>query len=76
MSEKKKDPSAPHFSMATPGISAANTAPIRYLVSTRRQARAGNLQVLLLMGSGVVAAAQIGKAVIAIPMIRTDLARS
>jgi len=37
-------------------------------------ARAGKLQVLLLMGSGVVAAAQIGKAIISIPMIRSDLA--
>src|SRR5438876_11473614 len=36
-------------------------------------ARAGKLQVLLLMGSGVVAAAQIGKAIIAVPMIRSDL---
>src|SRR5712672_1620358 len=37
-------------------------------------ARAGKLQVLLLMGSGVVAAAQIGKAIISVPMIRSDLA--
>src|SRR6266436_7110144 len=35
---------------------------------------AGTLQVLLLMGSGVVAAAQIGKAIISVPMIRSDLA--
>ena len=35
---------------------------------------AGKLQVLLLMGSGVVAATQIGKAIISIPMIRGDLA--
>ena len=33
-------------------------------------ARAGKLQVLLLMGSGVVAAAQIGKAIISIPVGR------
>jgi MFS family permease len=54
----------------------AITAPIRYLTSssTRRWERAGKLQVLLLMGSGVVAAAQIGKAIIAVPMIRSDLA--
>jgi MFS family permease len=32
------------------------------------------LHVLLLIGSGVVAAAQIGKAIISLPMIRTDLA--
>src|SRR6267154_163514 len=37
-------------------------------------ARAGKLQVLLLMGSGVGAAAKIGKAIISIPMIRSDLA--
>src|SRR5437764_1238731 len=36
-------------------------------------ARAGKLQVLL-MGSGVVAASQIGKAIISIPMIRSDMA--
>ena len=30
--------------------------------------------MLLLIGSGVVAAAQIGKAIISIPMIRSDLA--
>jgi MFS transporter, DHA1 family, inner membrane transport protein len=35
---------------------------------------AGKLQVLLLMGSGVVAAAQIGKAIISVPMIRSELA--
>ncbi len=34
----------------------------------------GSLQVLLLIGSGVVAAAQIGKAIISVPMIRSDLA--
>jgi len=39
-------------------------------------ARAGKLQVLLLMGSGVVAAAQIGKAIISVPMIRSELALS
>jgi hypothetical protein len=38
----------------------------------RRRARAKNLQVLLLMGSGVVAAAQIGKAIIAVPTIRSE----
>src|SRR5207248_5685868 len=65
---------APRFSMAPPGMTAAITAPIRFLTSTRRRARAGKLQVLLLMGSGVVAAAQIGKAIIAVPMIRSDLA--
>jgi hypothetical protein len=74
--EQRKEPWAARFSMATPGMTAAITAPIRYLVSnlTRRRARAGKLQVLLLMGSGVVAAAQIGKAIIAVPMIRSDLA--
>jgi predicted MFS family arabinose efflux permease len=35
---------------------------------------AGSAQVLLLIGSGIVAAAQIGKAIIAVPMIRGDLA--
>ena len=39
-------------------------------------ARAGKLQVLLLMGSGVVAAAQIGKAIISVPLIRSELALS
>ncbi|MPZ39227.1 MAG: MFS transporter [Rhizobiales bacterium] len=38
------------------------------------EAYAGKLQVLLLMGVGVVAAAQIGKAIISVPMIRGDLA--
>src|SRR5437660_496264 len=52
----------------------AITAPIRQLGSARRRERARTLQVLLLMGSGVVAAAQIGKAVIAVPLIRSDLA--
>jgi MFS family permease len=37
-------------------------------------ARAGNVRVLLLIGSGVVASAQIGKAIISIPLIRDDLA--
>ena len=36
--------------------------------------RAGNMRVLLLIGSGVVASAQIGKAIISIPLIRDDLA--
>jgi DHA1 family inner membrane transport protein len=40
----------------------------------REAARAGRLYVLLLIGSGVVAAAQIGKAIISVPMIRSDLA--
>ena len=59
----------------SPDMTTAITAPIRYLTSssTRRRGRAGTLQVLLLMGSGVVAAAQIGKAIIAVPMIRGDL---
>jgi MFS transporter, DHA1 family, inner membrane transport protein len=39
-------------------------------------ARAGKLQVLLLMGSGVVAAAQIGKPIISVPLIRSELALS
>lgn len=30
-------------------------------------------QVLLLIGSGIVAAAQIGKAIITVPMIRSEL---
>jgi DHA1 family inner membrane transport protein len=38
------------------------------------EACAGKLQVLLLMGSGVIAAAQIGKAIISVPMIRSELA--
>ncbi len=76
MNAKTKEPWAPRFSMAAPTVTAAITAPIRYLTSNaaRRRARAGKLQVLLLMGSGVVAAAQIGKAIIAVPMIRSDLA--
>ncbi|HMI15019.1 MAG TPA: MFS transporter, partial [Bradyrhizobium sp.] len=32
--------------------------------------------MLLLMGSGVVAAAQIGKAIISVPLIRSELALS
>ena len=54
----------------------AITAPIRYVTSSsaRRREHAGKLQVVLLMGSGVVAAGQIGKAVVAVPMIRSDLA--
>ena len=36
--------------------------------------RAGNVRVFLLIGSGVVASAQIGKAIISIPLIRDDLA--
>jgi DHA1 family inner membrane transport protein len=52
---------------------AANTVPIDRGTSDEA-ACAGNLQVLLLMGSGVVAAAQIGKAIISVPMIRSDLA--
>ena len=35
---------------------------------------ARSLHVSLLIGSGVVAAAQIGKAIISIPMIRADMA--
>jgi MFS family permease len=42
--------------------------------SSDEAARAGTPQVLLLMGSGVVASAQIGKAIISIPMIRGELA--
>jgi DHA1 family inner membrane transport protein len=52
---------------------AANTMPIDRGASGEA-ACAGKLQVLLLMGSGVVAAAQIGKAVISVPMIRSELA--
>ncbi len=37
-------------------------------------ARAWRLQVSLLIGSGIIASAQIGKAVISIPLIRNDLA--
>lgn len=36
--------------------------------------RSGTLHIVLLIGSGVVAAAQIGKAIISLPMIRADLA--
>jgi hypothetical protein len=50
---------------------AANTVPIARAASDEA-AGAGRLQVLLLMGSGVVAAAEIGKAVISVPMIRSD----
>jgi MFS transporter, DHA1 family, inner membrane transport protein len=56
---------------------AANMVPIDRGAS-HEAACAGELQVklqvLLLMGSGVVAAAQIGKAIISVPMIRSDLA--
>ena len=52
---------------------AANTVPIDRGAS-HEAACAGKLQVLLLMGSGVVAAAQIGKAIISVPIIRSDLA--
>jgi predicted MFS family arabinose efflux permease len=55
------------------GRLAANTIPIERGTSDEA-ASARKLQVLLLMGSGVVAAAQIGKAIISIPMIRSDLA--
>jgi DHA1 family inner membrane transport protein len=51
----------------------ANAAAIDPAISDK-VAGAWRLQVLLLMGSGVVAAAQIGKAIIAVPMIRSDLA--
>src|SRR3954453_7661798 len=51
---------------------AANMVPIDRGAS-HEAASASKLQVLLLMGSGVVAAAQIGKAIIAVPMIRSDL---
>jgi predicted MFS family arabinose efflux permease len=37
-------------------------------------ARAGSLHLWLLIGAGVLAAAQIGKAIISVPMIRSDLA--
>src|SRR5881275_2878763 len=37
-------------------------------------ARARGPHVLLLIGSGVIAAAQIGKAIISVPLIRPDLA--
>jgi predicted MFS family arabinose efflux permease len=36
--------------------------------------RTWNLHAVLLIGSGIVAAAQIGKAIITVPMIRSDLA--
>src|SRR5882724_8272545 len=51
----------------------ANRVPIER-GSLEETASAGKLQVLLLMGSGIVAAAQIGKGVISVPMIRSDLA--
>jgi hypothetical protein len=52
---------------------AANTVPIARAAS-HKAACAGKLQVLLIMGSGVLAAAQIGKAIVLVPMIRSDLA--
>src|SRR5882724_10654027 len=55
------------------GRLAANTVPIERGASDKA-AGAGKLQVLLLMGSGIIAAAQIGKGVISVPMIRSDLA--
>ena len=39
-----------------------------------KAARAWSLHVSLLIGSGVIASAQIGKAIISIPLIRNDLA--
>jgi len=39
-----------------------------------KAARAWSLHVSLLIGSGIIASAQIGKAVISIPLIRNDLA--
>jgi hypothetical protein len=60
-------------------MSQAATKPTTIGAYQRRRpsdetARAGKLQVLLLMGSGVVASAQIGKAIISVPIIRSDLA--
>ena len=52
---------------------AATTVPVER-GAPDEAASTGKLQVLLLMGSGVVAAAQIGKAIISVPMIRSDLA--
>jgi predicted MFS family arabinose efflux permease len=52
---------------------ATNTVPLDRGASDEA-ACAGKLQQLLLMGSGIVAAAQIGKGVISVPMIRSDLA--
>src|SRR6266567_4101503 len=53
------------------GRLAVNPIPIERGASDEA-ASASKLQVSLLMGSGVVAA-QIGKAIIAVPMIRSDL---
>jgi MFS transporter, DHA1 family, inner membrane transport protein len=73
MNTKRKESWAPR--MAAPGMTTATTIPIRDLtLCSRRQERASKLQVLLLMGSGIVAASQIGKAIIAVPMIRSELA--
>jgi DHA1 family inner membrane transport protein len=52
---------------------AANMVPIDRGASDEA-ARAWRLHALLLIGSGVVASAQIGKAVISVPLIRSDLA--
>lgn len=52
---------------------ARHSRPIGSRISDQA-VRAGSPQVLLLIGSGVVASAQIGKAIIAAPMIRSDLA--
>ena len=51
---------------------AANTIPIER-GALDEAASAGKLQLLLLMGSGVVAATQIGKTIISVPLIRSDL---
>jgi DHA1 family inner membrane transport protein len=51
----------------------ANAASIDPPISDK-SARAWRLHVSLLIGSGIIAAAQIGKAVISIPLIRNDLA--
>lgn len=53
--------------------STAKTASIDPRASAAA-ARAGSLHVWLLIGTGVLAAAQIGKAIISVPMIRSDLA--
>src|SRR5262249_40980602 len=56
-----------------PYISFATDPPSLARSGSGETTGAGSAQVLLLIGSGIVASAQIGKAIITIPLIRSDL---
>ncbi|AMN41473.1 MFS transporter [Rhodoplanes sp. Z2-YC6860] len=62
----------PHFYMGRPTPDAVAPAPTP--AAAIPAARAHRAHEWLLIGSGVVAAAQVGKAIISIPLIRSDLA--